>query len=338
MMSGEQEALADLAQGWRGERPHATDRLQGDASSRRFYRLRFAEGTTAIGMATPTPPAGDGGHDFVAVAAHLARAGVAVPEVFTIDLDMGLMLVEDLGDELLERASAHSPSGGLALYRQAIDELTRIHGAHRVADVESPATRRQFDETTFRRELDLFRDHALVGFFGIRTDGAIDPLLDEAFEWVVSRLLAMPFVVTHRDYHCRNLLVHDSRLRVIDFQDARRGPFTYDLASLLADPYAELPEPWTEELVERFEGAIEEIEPTCRHRDLAEDLGIAMVQRCLKAAGTYAIQILERGNGRYRPALPVALHRAAAAMERFEELAPLRELVIGLEGGAACGR
>ena len=69
---------------------------------------------------------------------------------------------------------------------------------------------------------------------------------------IVRELAAEPRVLCHRDYHSRNLMLHDEQLYIIDFQDARMGPDTYDLVSLLRDSYVDLPEQTVDELIAYF--------------------------------------------------------------------------------------
>ena len=69
---------------------------------------------------------------------------------------------------------------------------------------------------------------------------------------LVEKLAAEPRVLCHRDYHSRNLMLHDGQLYIIDFQDARMGPDTYDLVSLLRDSYVDLPEQTVDELIAYF--------------------------------------------------------------------------------------
>ena len=76
--------------------------------------------------------------------------------------------------------------------------------------------------------------------------------LRREFAILIEALASEPRVLCHRDYHSRNLMLHDEQLYIIDFQDARMGPDTYDLVSLLRDSYVDLPEQTVDELIAYF--------------------------------------------------------------------------------------
>jgi aminoglycoside/choline kinase family phosphotransferase len=111
-------------------------------------------------------------------------------------------------------------------------------------------------------------------------------------------LAAEPRVVCHRDYHSRNLMVRDGRLVVIDFQDARMGPDTYDLVSLLRDSYVELPEADVDALTTVF---LERTGQSCDAAAFGRRFDLMALQRNLKALGTFGYQASARGNQTYLP-------------------------------------
>src|SRR5204863_8597652 len=111
--------------------------------------------------------------------------------------------------------------------------------------------------------------------------------LREEFADIVRELASEPPVLCHRDYHSRNLMLHESQLYIIDFQDARMGPDTYDLVSLLRDSYVDLPEQTVDELMAYFLAlkGVRETEDTFRQR-----FHLMALQRNLKALGTFGYQ------------------------------------------------
>ncbi len=141
---------------------------------------------------------------------------------------------------------------------------------------------------------------------------------------IVRELAAEPPVLCHRDYHSRNLMLNEGQLYMIDFQDARMGPDTYDLVSLLRDSYVDLPEQTVEELVAYFlalKGAPDE--PDFRRR-----FNVMALQRNLKALGTFGYQTTARHNPVYIQYIPRTLRyaRRNLALPRF---ARLREILAG---------
>ena len=136
-------------------------------------------------------------------------------------------------------------------------------------------------------------------------------------------LAALPPVVCHRDFHRRNLLVREGRVRPIDFQDARLGPRGYDLVSLLEDPYGDLDEGQRHDLVTRYRAA------SGASLD-DEEYGLAAVQRLLKAAGTFANQAANLANRAYLPYLSPALAGAQRAVHRLGH--PFAGLATAIDG------
>src|SRR5262249_37939035 len=149
--------------------------------------------------------------------------------------------------------------------------------------------------------------------------------LEREWHTVAAELAAEPRVLCHRDYHSRNLMVRDGRLYVIDFQDARMGPDTYDLVSLLRDSYVDITEQEVAELIEYF----------LELRDRARADGDAFrrrfdlmaLQRNLKALGTFGFQTMSRQNPVYVQYIPRTLEYARTTLAKYPRFARLREIL-----------
>ena len=132
-------------------------------------------------------------------------------------------------------------------------------------------------------------------------------------------------MLCHRDYHSRNLMLHEERLYIIDFQDARMGPDTYDLASLLRDSYVDLPEQTVSELIAYFlalKGTTDPSSETFRER-----FDLMALQRNLKALGTFGYQTTARRNPVYIQYIPRTLRYVRDNLERHPRFARLREVL-----------
>ena len=220
--------------------------LAGDASSRRYFRVRLAAPAppTAVLMAQSGSGLSISSDElssivdapkempFLNVQRYLQRSGVLVPDVYAASSERGLALLEDVGDTTLWESAA-PPADAPALYRAAVEGIIDLQLAGRGApDASCIAFQQTFDERLFRWEL----DHFLEFGFGTRPPAAVDlARLREIFDDVAARLAAEPTELAHRDYHSWNLFLQDGRIRVIDFQDALGAPASYDLASLLTD-------------------------------------------------------------------------------------------------------
>lgn len=283
--------------------------LAGDASTRRFYRVSRGNGTAVsmrYGHALDA-----GGDAFLAVAGYLRRLGLPVPEVLEVRREEGTILLEDLGDVMLEDACREERPERRALYEEAIDLLVTLQaGGRERPDPACPAFHILHDEAKLLFELRFFREHFLEGLRGWR-DEAQGAELEQLLGELAARVAAYPRALCHRDYHSRNLMVGEDappgrRLRLIDFQDARMGPRLYDVASLLFDSYVTLDPADIELLFGRFAGS-----EAAAWRD---ELRMTAAQRNLKALGTFGYQVHVRGKERYRDAIPRTLEHLRAGL------------------------
>jgi len=298
-----------------GLAPAALTPLAGDASARRFFRVTAgAGGPRAVLVIFPE---GTGEEEVVRYTgtAHLLReAGIPVPGIYR--RAGGALLIEDCGDLLLQEAvRTRDP---FPLYREAVDLILEIQKRVPAAAALNP----HFDGEKFHRELEFFLEHTISGYFGGTIGSAERGEWGELFSLLAREPLSQPRVFCHRDFHSRNLLLEDGRLRVIDFQDGRAGPWTYDLVSLLEDPYVSLPPGLREEMKKRFlaGGPGKDFSG-----DFRRGYDMMAVQRLLKAAGTFGFQAGRGGKEYFAAYLPAALGRAAEIVSAYPELESFRE-------------
>ncbi|KGE02859.1 aminoglycoside phosphotransferase family protein [Pseudohaliea rubra] len=268
--------------------------LAGDASFRRYFRLRWTGGTA---VACVAPPATEKNAEFLAVREQFAAAGVRVPGLFGVDRERGYLLLEDLGDALL--LPALTPATVDACYAQAMDLLVALATA---PCGELPP----YDDAALQAELELFPVWFCDQLLGV----PFDAVARERFQALSARLLAsagaQPRVPVHRDFHSRNLLITPEGLATIDFQDALCGPVTYDLVSLLRDCYCRWPDDavyrWARtfhgELAARGLPGLPDVEGFLVTFDL---MGL---QRHLKVLGIFARLSLRDGKDGYLGDLP----------------------------------
>ena len=228
---------ADLA-------PTATrvEPLHGDASSRAYVRVTPTGGPPVVLVLHPEPFAADALPQVV-VGALFRRLGIPIPSVLDQAADLGILAVEDLGDETLQSWMEGGDDRDPApLYRQAIGHIATLQtrGASLRTEGALPF-HLAFDAAKLTWELDFFRSEFLEAHRRVGLSPAEAGALGRELAALATELAAEPRVLCHRDYHCRNLMVRNGRLIVIDFQDARLGPGTYDLVSLLRDCYVDLP-------------------------------------------------------------------------------------------------
>ncbi|MDO8795144.1 MAG: phosphotransferase, partial [Vicinamibacterales bacterium] len=199
----------------------------------------------------------------------------------------------------------------------------------RLASPAYPPYALAFDVEKLSFELNFFATHFMEGSRGVRFSAGAREALGREFAAMVRELAAEPRVLCHRDYHSRNLMLHDNRLHVIDFQDARMGPDTYDLASLLRDSYVTLPDAEVDHLIDAFldlrhPGAAGT--PAAR-RAFVSRLHLMALQRNLKALGTFGFQAVSRANDAYLQYVPRTLGYVRAYLGAYPRFGALRTLL-----------
>ncbi len=206
-----------------------------DASFRRYFRVQHTAGQHIV---MDAPPVSENLRPFIAIARLLQQAGIHSPEILAQQLTEGFLLLEDLGEntflDLINEQSAEN------LYQSALDCLLKIQSRLPAAHVPLPV----YDEALLTKELDIFYQWFIERHCGLSMPLALQQSLNKL---LIDSALAQPVFFVHRDFHSRNLMiVEDNNPAVIDFQDAVKGPVTYDLVSLLRDCYIQ----WPEELVD----------------------------------------------------------------------------------------
>ncbi len=261
-------------------------RLAGDASTRAYYRVT-GEGKSFI-LCHDTALAGSemAGYPFFIMHEILTRHNVPVPCLVDVDASSGLILQEDLGDMLLEDYSVTaSPKEVQHLYRACSDMMVAVQSIRGEGAVPFGLF---FDREKLNFEFDFFIEHTLAGFFGAGGSKGIADLRALFDAVAVDCDRPEHFVLNHRDYHSRNIMLRRGRPVLIDFQDARMGLPHYDLVSLLLDPYNILADELIDEMKEYYRTAAAKAGVCIMERDEFDYFYDVMAfQRLIKAAGSY---------------------------------------------------
>jgi aminoglycoside/choline kinase family phosphotransferase/dTDP-glucose pyrophosphorylase len=248
------------------------EELSGDGSDRRWYRLRSARATLILadhGIQAGGNPCE--AESYLAIGRHLAQKQVPVPAIYSGDAFSGLVLIEDLGDCNLQSkvAAAGGEQETIRLYRTVIADLIRLalQGAQGFDPAWTCQTVRYDKELILERECRYFVDAFLNRYLGLAVNYA--QLADE-FENLADLTVQNEIVgLMHRDFQSRNIMWHAGRGVFIDFQGARLGPIQYDLASLLIDPYVNLPAKIQDRLADDYLKVFstqETVDPVTWHR------------------------------------------------------------------------
>ncbi len=305
--------------------------LTGDASDRRYFRILFGDGESIV-LALHGGPIDFATLPFANVSELLTKIPLPAPAILGHADEDGVIALEDLGDVTLQaHLGARTMVEHAALYREAVTLIERLQrrGAE-LTDTRFLPYTIAFDVEKLTWELGFFTRHFVEGYRAASLSAAEREALGIEWKAIAEELAGEPGVLCHRDYHSRNLMLRNGKLHIIDFQDARMGPDTYDLASLLRDSYVDLTDRELDELIAYFLALKRGSRP-----DLAAPPGeefrrrfdLMAVQRNLKALGTFGYQTISRDNPVYIQYMPRTLRYARTNLEKYPRFARLHELL-----------
>lgn len=311
----------NVAPGWR---VWAISPIEGDASVRKYYRIHLEPHDDVprtvvlmqmnnvgkpLGSEEATEGAGPSEDPFCSMGRHLLAAGVRVPVIYFRADEVGYLLIEDFGDTSLYAATAKGFTPDvLAAYEIAVREMARYHtkGSDRSIG-DCTGFHQQFSPKLFLWEFDHYLEYGIEVRLGVKLSAADRKALADVFEPIVTRLFAEPQVLTHRDYHSKNLMVLEGGgIGVIDFQDSLMGPDVYDLASLLRDAYVTVPESVVARLVDVYAEARATADRHYRldHQKFSCLFVDQAIQRNMKALGRFVYIDRVKKNPAYLPFIP----------------------------------
>jgi len=306
--------------------------LQGDASTRRYIRLKlgersallmdqpqFAETPAAAADATPEERRALGynavarlaGADcarFVAVANYLRAKGLSAPEIYADDAAQGFVLLEDLGDDLyadvLERGAGEVP-----LYGAAAEVLAKLHADPAPALLLPDKHLHAYDETALLAEVDLLTEWFFPAALGRKASETEVSEHRALWREALAPHLRTPPVLVLRDYHAQNLLWLPARSGVarvglIDFQDAVAGAKAYDLISLVEDARRDVPPAVAEGATARYLDAMRAQGTPLDADAFSGEMAVLAAQRNAKIVGIFARLYRRDGKERYLAYLP----------------------------------
>ena len=225
----------------------------------------------------------------------LQSAGVPVPAILRNLPEEHVLVLEDLGTDSLEERMRRG-CDARSDYSAVVVELARLHAVRTDGvDLEPP-----FDAKLFTWEHELFREH----FLGEPFSSAVTQELVR----LIRVLESAPRVLVHRDFQAGNILFKAGRPHFIDYQGMRSGPAVYDLASLLCDPYVEIPPEVRDDMIALYA-------ELTKDRRVIELFWHGAVQRLLQALGAYG-RLAGLGLEQFRKHIPVGLARLAEAADR----------------------
>lgn len=303
--------------------PFTLTTASADASFRRYFRVHVGNDTL---IAMDAPPPQEDCRPFVKVAGMLLAAGVNVPKVIAQELELGFLLLSDLGNDTY--LSKLTPENAKSLYGDACQALIKMQLATQ-AECLPP-----YDAALLMRELQLFPDWYVGKHLGLTLNAAQQAVIDKTFALLIDNILQQPQVTVHRDYHSRNLMVTaEHNPGVLDFQDAVIGAITYDLVSLFKDAYIQWDEADMMDWVVRYWQAAKQagLPVNTDFGQFYKEFEWMGVQRHIKVLGIFARLYHRDGKDGYLKDMPLVMQYLQSACERYVELRPFLRLLRELE-------
>lgn len=299
-------------------------RLTGDASSRKYYRVTTSGKSLVVCLSEPLA---DGSKpQFVQVQKAFKENGVTVPEILDEDDARGYLLQEDLGDQTLLLALAKSDSiqTELKTYEAVLEELLRIHRIPATKYPNNSFTTLSFDNEKLMWEMKFTVDLFLRKFLNNEIDSGKEQEILGMISPICEKLAQQDKVVTHRDFHSRNIMCINNEYKIIDFQDARMGVPQYDLVSLLEDCYYELDDETKAGLMESYRLNLPSLGITQSNDEFTYLYDLMTFQRVFKALGSFAYIYRLRGDERYIKYIGFGFEKVKALLYKHKEFNDLR--------------
>ncbi|RMF04704.1 MAG: phosphotransferase enzyme family protein [Bacteroidetes bacterium] len=299
-----EQQLSALFQEWAGEIPTLVLPLAPSGSDRIYYRLQSKK-KVAVGAFNPHPQENEA---FISFTRHFHGKGLPVPEIYAERLDQGIYLQEDLGattlySYLLQKGD-YFPDYLIQIYKQVVEKLAllQVEGGKGL-DYSKCFPRTAFDKQSMLWDFNYFK------YYFLRL--AYIPFDEQALEEDAHRLAdyLLETDTEHfmfRDFQTRNIMIKNGQPLFIDYQGGRKGALQYDLASLLYQAKANIPEDIREELLEHYLEALSKLIPVDREAFVAHYYGYVFM-RCIQVLGAYGFRGLYERKEHFLQSIPFAL-------------------------------
>ena len=250
--------------------------LTEEGSDRRYARIKTEESSWVLACSPVEQQ-----NRFLLRQGDFSAAGLNVPQWTARDLKKGFLLLEDLGDQSLEKEVLGSKEFPFSYYFQALDQIIKWQGSKKILP--------SFTKENFFKEMLWTEQYLIKCFFNLKPEKNLRSGYLKEWESLCEQLVCFPLLPAHRDYHSRNLFIKDQKLYLIDFQDAGFFPRFYDVVSLLYDVYvhSKTDNKEREKLLDYF--LCENFFPEkIRTEEIKQEVIVTALQRLFKACGSFA--------------------------------------------------
>jgi len=307
------DAIHALHTKWAGKPAQGIDVLPQSGSDRRYFRVHTRNGSTCIATYGNNIPENE---TFIYFARHFRRHGLPVPEIFALNEEKNIYLQEDFGDlSLLNRLEAEGFTSNIYnLFRKSLHELALLQvKGHQEIDYSRCLTNKEFGKQAIMADLLYFKYYFLDA---LRKPYDKQKLIDD-FEALSTYLTHTEYkYFMFRDFQSRNILVRPGgSVHFIDFQGGMQGAPQYDVASMIWQARANLPEEWKEKLLEDYIDSFESVigEKVDRPVFRSQYNGYVLI-RLLQVLGAYGFRGLFERKAQFLTSIPQALKNLKAFM------------------------
>lgn len=296
-----------------GYRDYTIDEIKADASFRKYYRLTLKDKSFILMDASLDK---ESIAPFIEISVRLLKAKVEVPRIISQNIQEGFLLLTDLGTQHL--ADMLSPMSVKLLYMKGVSEIVKMQKIDtKGLDV--------YDRAFMMSEMSLMEEWYLRQHKSIFLPEEGLNNLNKILNLIVDEVLKQPQdLFVHRDFHSRNIMLVSGKLFIIDYQDAKAGPLTYDLVSILKDVYVE----YDAELIKSMALEFKEL----KRLDVSDEeffrwFDFMALQRHLKILGIFARLNIRDGKSGYLKDIPLTLKYVLEVCDKYDVLKPLAEIL-----------
>ena len=285
-----------------------------DASFRKYYRVQDKDKTSILMVAPPDKEPLD---QFLFLAKSLKDRSARAPKVYAFDHELGVILQQDFGTySLMQYYQEHDNENNQLIFSKLNETI--IHLQKRCSDIDLPI----YSSKILVDELSLFHEWYLKDLDFNQNK------LEEIYSFLLTNIEKQNKKFVHRDFHCRNLLIQDDQICLIDFQDALIGPITYDLVSFLKDAYHKKIDFQIMDVCIKFwELARSNFDVPSDFGDFFIDFEMMGVQRHLKILGIFKRLYLRDGKNQYLNDIPLVENYVLEVAEKYPKLGYLKDLI-----------
>lgn len=295
--------------------------LAGDASLRQYYRITYADQSRILMDSHLDISAF---HKFIEISAHLNSRNLPAPKIYATNNDYAFALIEDFGDDLF--LGVVNPDNRESLYKKALDILIKMQDSTHTTTIAP-----NFTAEKILMELNLFNEWFIDKYLHIKLSNSQKQIITKSFNKIIDILLSMPQSFTHMDYHSRNIIVlKTGELGIIDYQDAKVGPFTYDLVSILKDCYIKLPKAFVSNLLNYYYSN-SHLANSLTNTEFVRAFNLCGLQRHIKVLGIFSRLHIRDNKDRYLQDLPLVLHYTLDCLKKYEEFTDFYEIMTNID-------